>query len=80
MSNEILKGAHMLPSFLEALVIPLRKKGDSANALDYRPKSLLQTSYNIFATFLATRLQRVLPILIGDSQKGLFEIGKCKSW
>ena len=69
-SNEILHGKHMPPSFLEALVIPLRKKGDLADALDYRPISLLQTSYKIFAKVLATRLQRLLPLLIGDSQQG----------
>ena len=44
-SNELLHGKHMSPSFLEALVIPLRKKGDSADALDYSPISLLQTNY-----------------------------------
>ena len=69
-SNEILFGAPMPPSFLEALVIPLRKKGDSSDALDYRPISLLQTSYKIFAKVLATRLQTVLPRLVGDSQQG----------
>lgn len=55
--NEILQGAPMPPSFLEALVTPLRKKSDSADALDYRPISLLQTSYKIFANVLAKRLQ-----------------------
>ena len=33
-SNEILHGNHMPPSFLEALVLPLRNKGDSADVLD----------------------------------------------
>ena len=69
-SNQILEGADPPPSFLEALIIPLRKKGDSIDAMDYRPISLLQTSYKIFAKVLATRLQRVLPQLIGQSQQG----------
>ena len=68
--NQILHGSPMPPSFLEALIIPLRKKGDSPDALDYRPISLLQTSYKIFAKVLASRLQRVLPTIIGESQQG----------
>ena len=66
-SNEILAGADPPLSFLEALIIRLRKKGDSVDAMDYRPISLLQTSHKIFAKVLAARLQRVLPKLIGDS-------------
>ena len=70
MSNEILSDAPMPPSFLKALVIPLRKKGDSSDALDYRLISLLQTSYKMFAKVLVTRLQTVMPRLVGDSQQG----------
>ena len=69
-SNAIMTGADPPPSFLEALIIPLRKKGDSADAMDYRPIALLQSSYKIFTKVLATRLQRVLPTIIGDSQQG----------
>ncbi|KAE9032264.1 hypothetical protein PR003_g5465 [Phytophthora rubi] len=68
--NGIMNGDEMPPSFLEALIIPLRKKGDSADAMDYRPISLLQTSYKIFAKVLATQLQAILPRLIGHSQQG----------
>ena len=75
-SNQILEGADPPPSFLEALIIPLRKKGDSIDAMDYRPISLLQTSYKIFAKVLATRLQRVLPQLIGQSQQGFVHGGQ----
>lgn len=69
-SNQILHGEPMPPSFLEAMIIPLRKKGDSSDAMDYRPISLLQSSYKIFAKVMATRLQRILPRLVGDSQQG----------
>ena len=69
-SNDILSDAPMPPSFLEALVIPLRKKGDSSDALDYRPISLLQTNYKIVAKVLAARLQTVMPRWVGDSQQG----------
>ena len=68
--NLILAGADLPPSFLEAFIIPLRKKGDSDDAMDYRPISLLQTSYKVFAKVLATRLQQSLPRAISDSQQG----------
>lgn len=40
--------------------------------MDYRPISLLQTSYKVFAKVLATRLQLSLPRAISDSQQGFF--------
>lgn len=49
--------APMLASFLDGLVIPLRKKGDSDNPMDYQPITLLQSSYKIFAKIFATRVQ-----------------------
>ncbi|OWZ16004.1 reverse transcriptase [Phytophthora megakarya] len=68
--NSLLQGAPPPASFLKAVVGPLRKKGDSSNALDYRPILLLQSSYKIFAKILATRLQSFLGKLIGDTQQG----------
>lgn len=69
--NQILAGADLPPSFLSALIIPLMKKGDSDDAMDYRPISLLQTGYEVFAKVLATRVQMCLPRVISDSQHGL---------
>ena len=43
---------------------------ESADEMEYRPISLLQTSYKIFAKALATLLHCVVPNLIGDSKKG----------
>ena len=40
--------------------------------MDYRPISLLQTSYMIFARVIDTRAKRVLGKLIIDSQQGFF--------
>ncbi|OWZ03278.1 hypothetical protein PHMEG_00025022, partial [Phytophthora megakarya] len=42
------KGAAVPETFLDAVVVPLRKKGYSQNAMDYRPISLLNTAYMIF--------------------------------
>ncbi|KAG3117770.1 hypothetical protein PI125_g3462 [Phytophthora idaei] len=42
-SNEFLQGGTPPQSFLEELIIPLRKKGDSVDAMDYHPISLLHT-------------------------------------
>ncbi|KAE9336200.1 hypothetical protein PR003_g12635 [Phytophthora rubi] len=69
-SNELLKGGDPPPSFLEALIIPLKKKGDSVGAMNFRPISLLQTGYKVFTKVMATRAQRVMGTPIGDSQQG----------
>ncbi|KAE9036079.1 hypothetical protein PR001_g9006 [Phytophthora rubi] len=68
--NELLKGGGPPASFLEGLIIPLRKKGDSDDAMDYRPIALLQTGYKVFAKIMATRVQRILGKPIGESQQG----------
>jgi hypothetical protein len=36
-SNELLKGGDPPASFLEALIIPLKKKGDSVDAMNSGP-------------------------------------------
>ncbi|KAF1314922.1 Rxlr effector protein, partial [Globisporangium splendens] len=68
--NRILQGGKLPPSFLEGLVIPLRKNGDSSNPRDYRPITLLPSSYKIFASVMATRLQQYLGSIIGATQQG----------
>jgi len=69
-SNELLKGGDPPASFLEALIIPLKKKGDSVDAMNFRPISLLQTGYKVFMKVIATRAQLVMGVPIGDSQQG----------
>ena len=41
--NELLQNRAPPKSFLEGLIIPLQKKGDSIDAMDYRTIALLQT-------------------------------------
>jgi hypothetical protein len=68
--NNIQRGAPMPRSFGQGIVIPLRKKGDSPNPLDYRPITLLTTTYKLLAKVLATRLQDILLRIIGEAQQG----------
>ena len=58
-ANGILQGESLLILF-EALIIPLRKKGDSEDAMNYRPISLLQCGYKGFAKIQATRLKEII--------------------
>ena len=68
--NEVLVGGKPPPSFLQGLTIPLRKKSDFADAMDYRPIALFQTGYKVYAKVIASRVQRVLRTPIGESQQG----------
>ena len=56
--NELRTGKDPPPSFLEGLIIPLFKKGDSVDAMDYRPISLQQIRYQIIAKILAITLTK----------------------
>ena len=69
-ANEITNGAQPPRSFMEALIIPLRKKGDSDDVMDCRPIFLLQARYKVIAKVLATRMQLCPPHVIGASQQG----------
>lgn len=68
--NAILQGNAVPSAFLEATIVPLRKKGDSTDAMDYRPIYLLNTAYKIFGRILAERVHLILPKLISASQHG----------
>ena len=57
-------------SFLEGLIIPIRKRGYSQDAMAYRPIVLLQTGYKVVAKVISRRVQRVIGILIQDTQHG----------
>ena len=58
------------PGFTEALVVLLYKKGSRQDIANYRPISLLNTDYKIFAKAWASRTQALLPHLIDPSQTG----------
>ena len=68
--NTILSGAAPPASFCDAVIVPLRKNGDSDNAMEYRPISLLQSSYKFFTRVLAERVQKSLGKVINQDQNG----------
>ncbi|KAI9922190.1 hypothetical protein PsorP6_001763 [Peronosclerospora sorghi] len=74
--NDIMKGGGNSGILFTSTHHSIEKKGDSANAMDYRPISLLQTSYMIFTKVLAMRLQKFLGRLIGDTQQGFVYLQK----
>ncbi|RAW24350.1 hypothetical protein PC110_g19223 [Phytophthora cactorum] len=45
--NTVLNGDGIPQTFLEAVIVPLRKKDHSSDAMDYRPISLLNTAHKI---------------------------------
>ncbi|ETV69469.1 hypothetical protein H257_14839 [Aphanomyces astaci] len=65
--------AALSPLLLRLGRAPLKKKGNSTNALGYRPISLLNSTYKIFAQILAIRLPPLLAVVIGSQQQGLFQ-------
>ena len=73
-ASKVLQGAQPPQSFMEALIIPLCKKEDSDDAMDYRPFSLLETGYKVIAKVLATRMKTCLTHVIGSSQQGFVRV------
>ena len=53
-----------------AKVISLYKKGDPADPGNYRPISLLNTMYKIYAIILRLRLEEGIELILGETQYG----------
>lgn len=69
MSNHQRKGKGIL----------LHKKGDKKRLDNYRPLTMLNTDYKIFSLFIARRLKKVLPLIIGKEQQGFITNGNIKA-
>ncbi|OWY93840.1 RNA-dependent DNA polymerase [Phytophthora megakarya] len=69
-ANELIQGGEPPKSLLQGMIIPLKTKGDSQDAMDYRSIALLQTGYKVFAKVIATRVLEDTGGTIGDSQQG----------
>jgi hypothetical protein len=55
----------------ESIVIPINKKGDKTDCVNYRGISLLSTSYKMLSNILLSRLIPYANEIIGDHQCGL---------
>jgi hypothetical protein len=63
-----------LPESLRTGLIKLIPKGkNSTRVEDWRPITLLPTSYKIISGVIAGRLEKTLPHIIGRSQKGFLK-------
>ena len=63
-----LKSNSLPPSFRRAIITLLPKKGDLADISNWRPVSLLNTDYKIFAKLLAGRLKQCIADVIHKDQ------------
>lgn len=70
MANECLSTGVFPPSIATGLITLIYKKGDRDNPENYRPISLLNTSYKLISRMLTARLARVAPFLVEEEQFG----------
>lgn len=72
--NEIIKRQSLNKSAKEAITSLMRKPGvDLLNVKHWRPISLLNNDYKLFAKVLVKRMEHVVPYLIGNEQKGFMK-------
>ncbi|GBG72515.1 hypothetical protein CBR_g12086 [Chara braunii] len=68
--DKVLEGQDLGQDMRMGIISLLYKKGDRRNILNWRPISLLNTSYKILAKTLANRLKRYLAGMVGVEQAG----------
>ena len=72
--NESLEHGSLPPTLTQASISLLLKKGkDPVSYASYRPLSLLDVDVKILSKTLATRLEKVLPIIISEEQNGFIK-------
>ena len=79
MYNECLDDRQLTPSMLLGEITLLYKKKDPRDARNYRPITLLNLDYKIYAKILVSRMKRVIDTVIGEPQTG-FVPGRVISW
>lgn len=56
------------PCFVEGLLIPVHKPKAGISINDYRPLTMLNADYKIFARLLASRIKTTLPMILAPEQ------------
>ena len=69
-TQSILDGNPISPSMRQANILPLKKKGNSASGLDYRPIMLLNADYKIVTGIITERLKPLMHWVIQEPQFG----------
>ncbi|CAI5482595.1 unnamed protein product [Closterium sp. Yama58-4] len=64
------KSAVLPPAALEAVTVLLHKKGTKDQVQNYRPITLLNSTYKLVARVLANRMRKVLNTVISEEQYG----------
>jgi exonuclease III len=70
MANECINSATIPRVITEGITVLLFKKGDRTDPSNYRPISLLNTSYKLLTRILTSRLARTVPHLVHGDQYG----------
>ncbi len=72
--NYNLKGGSLTPSWREAFISVIPKEGkDRMDCKGYRPISVLNADYKLYATILVKRMEPVMPLLIDEDQTGFIK-------
>ena len=66
--NDYLTNKSMPKDFKKGLILPIYKKGDPEHLKNYRPITLLNTTYKILTTILYNRLKKILKSKISTNQ------------